>query len=140
VTGEIGLVVCFGVVGSATLIAGLYTLHKLSASRNWSQGTGTITKAKLVTDHDSEDGTTYSVAVSYDYIVNGVRHTGKRTGFVGVSYAQKKRAEAEIERYPVNASVPVYFNPGEPADAVLAREHPQASFSLCRESSCWVLR
>jgi hypothetical protein len=123
VSGGIGLVVCFGVVGSATLIAGLSTLHKLRVSRNWPQGAGTITKAKLVTEPD-EDGTTYSITVSYDYIVDGVRHTGKRIGFAGVCFGRKEEAEAAVQRYPVNANVPVYYDPESPADAVLSRESP----------------
>ena len=115
--------------GSLLLIVGLYQLYGLVVSRNWPQGTGTITKVEVVTDHDSENGTTYTVAVSYDYIVNGVRLMGNRIGFNERWYDRKEQAKAEVERYRVNTSVPVYYDPENPVDVVLVRESPH--YILC---------
>jgi hypothetical protein len=110
-------------IGSGLLIYGLHQRRKLLASQSWPQTTGTVTKADIAVERDTES-TSYSVAVLYDYEVNGVRHTGKRIAFDRRTYARKKRAEAELGRYPPNSSVTVYFDPERPANAVLLRESP----------------
>ncbi len=112
-------------VGTGLLIYGLYQRNRLRASQSWRQASGTITKADLAVHQDSESSS-YSVALLYEYMVDGVRYTGKRIGFGGRQYVRKKRALQELERYPVNSSVAVYFDPEKPADAVLARESPDS--------------
>jgi hypothetical protein len=73
---------------------------------------------------DQQDSNSYVLLVEYEYLVDGARFLGKRIGFSKRTYLRKKRAQAELERYPVSTSVPVYFDPSKPADAVLVREYP----------------
>jgi hypothetical protein len=109
------------VVGCGLLAAGLYQKRQLRASQDWLQVTGTITKADLLRDTGA-DSNGYCVSVLYDYTVNGIAHAGNRIAFRKRWYVRKKRALAELERYLVNSSVPVYYDPEKPANAVLARE------------------
>jgi hypothetical protein len=109
------------VIGSGLLGYGLYQKHQVRESQEWPQTTGTITKSDLIFD-TGPDPEGYSVSLSYYYVVNGVRHTGSRIGFRKRWYLRKKRAESELVRYPVSSSVPVYYNPKNTTDAVLARE------------------
>ena len=116
-------IMCTAWIGLGALARGLYLQNKLRATQNWQQTTGTLTKAEIVS-LPSADSTDFSIRVQYEYSVNGARYTGKRIGLSGGQYSRKKRAERELERYPVNSSVVVYFDPEKPADAVLVREAP----------------
>ena len=60
--------------------------------------------------------------VTYSYVVNGIGYTGKRIRFNRRQYVLKSRAQKELDRYPVNTGVIVYFDPVNPGDAVLIRE------------------
>jgi hypothetical protein len=95
----------------------------LRASGSWVPIAATIAKAELVTSATT-DSTEYRISVAYEYVANGARYTGKRIGFGPRAYIRKKRAQAEIERYPVSGVVTAYFNPENPAEAVLVREAP----------------
>jgi hypothetical protein len=45
-------------------------------------------------------------------------------------HASRQGAEVHLARYPVDAQVPVYFDPEKPSDAVLTRTAPGASAFL----------
>ena len=108
-------------MGSGLLSYGLYQKHKVRESQGWTQTTGTVTKADLVHETGT-DSSGYSIAVSYEYLVDGVRLAGNRIGFRQRSYLRKQRAETELARYPVGSDVEVFYDPANPGDAVLARE------------------
>jgi hypothetical protein len=110
-------------IGGVLLAVGLYQRSRLQASQSWQQAMGTITKAEIEIVRDA-DSSGYQVSVLYDYVVDGVHYAGKRIRFSDRSYVRKKRAQAELDRYPVNSSVLVYFDPAKPSDAVLSREYP----------------
>jgi len=108
-------------MGSGLFSYGLYQKHKVRESQGWPQTTGTVTKADLVHETGT-DSSGYSIAVSYEYLVDGVRLAGNRIGFRQRSYLRKQRAETELARYPVGSDVEVFYDPAKPGDAVLARE------------------
>jgi len=114
-----------GLTGAGLLVGGIYRRNRLAASQSWPRTTGTVTSGSVVREYSS-DSTGYSVALTYEYVAKGVRYTGKRIGFSRRAYSRKSRAQAELDRYPVNSGVIVYFNPGKPADAVLVRESPDS--------------
>jgi hypothetical protein len=110
-------------IGGGLLPYAAYQRNKLQASRSWPQVMGKITKAELTIVRDA-DSSGYQVALLYDYVVDGARYGGTRIGFSQRTYTRKKRAQAEVDRYPVNSSVAVFFDPAKPSDAVLSREYP----------------
>jgi hypothetical protein len=116
------LVICV-VVGIALIAYSFYQRSRLRESESWVQTTATITKAELMTSNTT-DSVEYRILVVYEYVANGVSYTGKRIGFGPRSYLRKKRAQIELERYPVSGMVVAYFNPEKPEEAVLVREAP----------------
>jgi hypothetical protein len=82
---------------------------------------GTVTAANIAVVR-GDDSTGYLPEVTYSYVVNGTGHTGKRIRFNRRQYVLKSRAQKELDRYPVNTGVIVYFDPQNPGDAVLIRE------------------
>ena len=112
-------------VGAGALFYGLYQRNKLRRCEAWPQVMGTIRKAEIVRD-TGPDSSGFLVSVLYDYSVNGEPHQGDKVGFRHRSYVRKKSAEAVVARYPPNRSVPVFYDPEKPADAVLVREYPDS--------------
>ena len=118
-----------GLIGSGFLARSLYLCAKVQTSQDWPHGLGKILAANLQTS-SSGDGTTYAVEVQYEYCVNGVRYIGERIGFTPQTYIRFRRARQELDRYPVNSSVPVYYDPEKPADAVLQRQAPNTLLAV----------
>jgi hypothetical protein len=116
------LVICV-IVGIAMIAYSLFQRSRLRASASWVPVTATIVKAELLTSATT-DSSEYRISLAYEYEANGVRYTGKRIGFGPRSYIRKKRAQAELEKYPVTCTVTVYFDPENPGEAVLVREAP----------------
>ena len=114
-----------GLTGAGLLLAGIYQRNRIAASQTWPQTTGKVTGGSIVREY-SDDSTGYSLALSYEYFANGATHTGKRIGFSRRVFSRSSRAQAELERYPLNSSVTVYFNPEKPDDAVLVRNAPDS--------------
>jgi hypothetical protein len=116
------LVICV-IAGIALIGFSLYQRNRLRASENWVPSTATIAKAELLTSNTT-DSVEYRISVVYEYAANGITYSGQRIGFGPRSYLRKKRAQAELERYPVSGTVVAYFNPEKPEEAVLVREAP----------------
>ena len=116
-------VIASGLIGSGFIARTLYLRSKVQASQNWPQVMGTITESSVQEDSRGE-GTNYEPRVEYEYSVNGVHYTGNRIGFTPNSYVRSRRAKQDIDPFPVNASVPVYFDPERPDQAVLVRYAP----------------
>jgi len=113
-------------IGGALLGIGLYHWIRLQDSKGWPQAIGTVAKSWVEEGKDSDGCTSYTVCVQYDYTVQGMHYSGKRVRFGGHSYSRAKRAQAELDRYPASGAVPVFYDPENPAEAVLLRESPLA--------------
>ena len=122
------LAICV-VAGLAMIGYSFYQRNRLRASESWVAIPATIAKAEVLTSATT-DSTDYRLRVVYEYVANGVPYTGKRIGFGPRTYVRKKRAQAELERYPVSSTVTAYFNPENPGEAVLVREAPSKALYL----------
>lgn len=94
-----------------------------SAARNWATTTGQV-MAVGVQPYRSRSGSGYSTmyrsAVTYVYTVNGTQYTSDRLAIGGgLGYGSPAIAEREVAKYPAGSMVQVYYNPNNPAEAVL---------------------
>ena len=78
---------------------------------------GAITHSEVDAHHDG-DGTTYSADVKYVYTVDGREHRGDRYRY-GEMASSDRNAHRIVASLPVGKEVPVYYEPADPADAVL---------------------
>jgi hypothetical protein len=63
------------------------------------------------------------VRVSYEYQVLGQSYTGAKVAFgVAKSYRFRSQAENALAYYPLDSQVTVYYDPSNPAEAVLERK------------------
>ncbi len=96
---------------------------KARESRSWPTVKGRITQCDVV----RKGGTTgrgvsnvrHEIELTYSYAVDGKKYRGHRIQVFRVSHKLKDDAQRHADRYPVGKEVTVYYNPGDPEDAVL---------------------
>lgn len=125
-TRNLGVLIAVGVLGLialGVLIRTVQAWRKASTSKNWPSTTGTVLSATVAAGRTpGRNGVSYYPLVVYQYTIDGQHYTGNRLGFgsqVGVGI--QSLAARGLANYPVGGSVPVYYNPNNPADAVLER-------------------
>jgi hypothetical protein len=107
------------IIGVALFGYGLYLRSTLRSCQRWPQTTGTVTQAGL----DTDDGIRLSVI--YAYTVNGAGYSSSRIQFgTPTTYIRRSSADAAVSQYPVGSQVTVYYDPENPAEAVLDRTSP----------------
>jgi hypothetical protein len=107
----------FGLVGAAIIVCGFVTLFSGLVSLGWSETQGVALSADIKTHSDS-DSTSYEPQVEYSYQVKGVDYRSSRR-VIGDYSSGFGHAKKIIDRYPAGSSVKVYYNPRDPASAVL---------------------
>ena len=89
-------------------------------ARSWIVVPCEILSSEVAASHSS-DGTTYRVAITYDYEVGGRSFTGDRYDFsLGSSSGYERKARI-VERYPVGLETGCYVDPEEPEESVIDR-------------------
>ena len=119
-------VVLFGLV---FVVAGLAFTYMLLIrplilsyqAQSWAETPCKIISAR-VESHSSDDGTTYSVEIDYDYEFNGQHYRSDRYDFVNVNSSGRAGKEKVVKHYQ-NLQNPVcYVDPDNPSRAVLVRK------------------
>ncbi len=116
--GQLILCAFAALAGLGLILVAVFDLRKANRAKTWPTAEGKILSSSLREKTDS-DGTSYEVAILYEYSVNGVAHRSDAWRIRPGSSSFTKSANAAVARYPVGAVVPVYFNPEDPADALL---------------------
>lgn len=115
----------FFVIGFYFLATAAHSLYDVVRMASWPQTQGILTSANI-RSRTSADSTTYYAAAQYRYRVDGVEYSGNRVAIHGGSdnvgefqWGLGKQLELMyLNREPVT----VYYNAGDPADAVLNRD------------------
>jgi len=127
----------FVVIALIFIVLALRNSRKASASRNWPATTGKIIASGIEPrrSHSSSGGysTSYYPVVQYQYQVEGRTYLSNRITFGGeVGYGWTNMAQKQVDHYPPGANVAVFYDPNDPAVAVLERTAGTSSkiFSL----------
>jgi hypothetical protein len=92
------------------------------STQTWLNTTGTILMSSVQSSHSGRSYSTYPVVV-YSYAVNGQSYQSQRIK-AGEQFLNARiagQAQATVARYPIGASVTVYYNPANPAESALER-------------------
>lgn len=89
-------------------------------TRRWPSVPGRIYSARIRENYNvTERERHYKPDIRYEYRVAGKAFRGKRLGIYAQSNAGYVFATTAMERYAEGTAVTVYYNPANPADAVL---------------------
>ncbi len=111
----------FALVGGALLYPlGIKPIAKTIAAESWIATPCQVLRAE-VRNHDSDDGTTYSVYILYQYEFQGQTYKSDRYEFVGGSSSGYQGKARVVEQYQTAANPICYVNPDNPFEAVLKR-------------------
>lgn len=110
----IGLGTCLGY--------GPWMLLRAKATESWPSVQGVITGTALDSHTDSKNRTSWSVHVDYDYQVDGAAYHGERYSIAGDPGSETLHGAEQIQAgFPTGSPVEVFFDPEDPASAVLAQ-------------------
>ncbi len=104
------------------LSAGLGFVLTRSVSAEWrsrfySRTMGAVQSSELVKHSGSKP--TYAARIVYRYGADGRQLTGNRLRYGSEQSPSRSQVQEIVDRYPVNAQVPVYFDPAFPLEATL---------------------
>jgi len=121
----IGLLIgfIFAFIGVIFLVIMFTTRKKAEAAKSWPTAQGTVLSSELSIhqDYDSDDhssSTSYQPVVQYSYSVMGNQYTGSKIAF-GANQFDRNTAQNMVNRYIAGNPVSVYYDPNDPAKAVL---------------------
>ncbi|MHC4636843.1 MAG: DUF3592 domain-containing protein [Planctomycetota bacterium] len=111
----------FGLAGAGMLYPfSIRPILKTIDAQSWQETSCKIISAE-VRSHDSDDGTTYSLDILYEYDFNGEKHKSNKYDFI-VGSSSGYRGKNKIVKDYIKAKNPVcYVNPNDPSEAVLKR-------------------
>ena len=107
-------------------------LHRLaSASASWPAATGTILACRIRRDYDEDTGKHWILLLEYEYLVGGERFTSGRVRFGEDNPRMTEMESLRVgDRYPLQSPVTVFYNPANPAQAVLEAGETRNALAL----------
>lgn len=102
--------------GVVLVVFGVYTRVQSLRSRSWPTAPGVITESRVESSRKREGQWSHVARIRYRYAVNGKTYDGDT-----ISYAKGlfDGASVQVSRYPQGSAVGVYYDPKDPASAVL---------------------
>jgi hypothetical protein len=92
-----------------------------ATAAQWPIVTGKVVSSEVIKHADSDSGDYFVPRVHYVYQVDGTSRNGRviRAGLGDRGYPREQQARDDAARYCVGSSVPVRYDPQNPANAVL---------------------
>jgi len=114
------ILIAFGVI-AIIIGAVLYIVQfrhglRAEASKKWPTASGTVTASTLEQLPDNK--WRFRAAVQYGYRAGGKNYQSSRV-FWGGNEGREQHMASVVETYPAGAKVRVYYDPNDPAEAVL---------------------
>jgi hypothetical protein len=94
--------------------------RKAKSAMRWPTVNGTIVSSTVESHFDSDGDTMYGASVRYKYQIGRNEYESDRLEWgTHVSTNRPQQAEAIVKKYPPGRAVKVYYDPANPAVAVL---------------------
>lgn len=121
-----GLAIALFIGGVVAVIFGIKNRKKAEASNAWPSAGGVITNTWIKENTDVDDegysSTTYTPKWEYKFQLGGQEFTSQKISFGGeTGYGRRKRAQEELDKYPANSQVRVFYDPANPGESVLVQ-------------------
>jgi hypothetical protein len=102
-------------------------ISRMALSSYWVETPCTVIWSR-VKSHDSDDGTTYSVDIFYEYQFAGQTHRSNRYRFMGGSSSGRAGKTGVVKKFPEGSQQVCYVNPDVPEQAVILRGFSPVAF------------
>jgi hypothetical protein len=103
------------IIGSVVILAvAVYFWSRVSQQSSWSEG-----RARIIQSSVSYDWELYRSDIQYEYTVGGNTRIGEKVRSGMLQYNWRGPAARTCAKYPVGSEHPVFFDEGDPTDAVL---------------------
>ncbi|HUR38906.1 MAG TPA: DUF3592 domain-containing protein, partial [Planctomycetota bacterium] len=106
-------------LGMSTLF--LWPIVQIYQASNWRATPCTILASRVESHSGSKGGSTYSVEVSYEYVVDDKPYVGKRYKFMSGSSSGYDGKKEIVDRLSPGTQTTCYVNRRDPEDVVLER-------------------
>ena len=131
------LISFFYLIGLGMLGYASWSVWKSNLVATWPTAVGTIKDCSVATRSDGE-GSTYGVAVSYQYKVGDQQFQNDRLAF-GYGFTSNQRAQTEIvDRLRSANSVRVYYDPMNPQHSTLSYGLHGSTWTLLTFAILWL--
>ncbi|HUT58637.1 MAG TPA: DUF3592 domain-containing protein [Phycisphaerae bacterium] len=118
-----------GMTGALGYFCAARPILSSRAAAGWRTAEGAALVSKVKT-HQGDDSDTYSPYVRYRYTVGGKKYVNDRYDFMGGSSSDRDHARRVVKAHPRGRKVTVYYDPANPAEAVLFRGVPAMTYVL----------
>jgi len=116
-------VICFGLtlLGIAAIYFGTVQFNKSQEAKKWPQAKGVVVFSRVNSHYSTGQHATlmFSPDVRYQYSVNGQVYYSKSISFGDYSSSIYSQIKNVVDKYYVNEDISVYYDPANPAQAVL---------------------
>jgi hypothetical protein len=99
----------------------LLPLYRTWMARSWREVPCTILTSGVRSTNELKGGTTFQIAITYSYVVNGREYTGSRYDFFSVATIGYRSKTAVARQYASGTQRQCLVNLDDPAQAVLTR-------------------
>jgi hypothetical protein len=113
----IAVLLFFVVVGVVLLCLTIGGLIQAIKSNSWPSVDGVVKTCKL--EIDSNEGTSYSAKIAYEYSVNDKKFIGNKIATGSYSSIFESFVREEMKKYPIGKNVKVYYSPDDSSVALL---------------------
>lgn len=122
--------ICFSEFIISAILLGIILSSQIAASKakNWQSTTGTILMSMLEARRGNKGHYVNYPVVVYHYRVGGASYESRKVS-PGMEWGGTGAGKV-VERYPTGSQVTVYYNPENPAEALLERKAPSAMIWL----------
>lgn len=114
-------------VGVGGLAVFGWPVFRTVRARSWPNTRGAVVESAVEADGPpSSDTTSFNVRLRYSYVVGGKRYEGTRGSFIYLSsrHSLAKSAQAQMKSHPRGSALDVYYDPTDPANAVVDLDIP----------------
>ena len=103
-------------------------MAKIRQATHWPSTSARVTRSEAKAVHSNHSNVTEvrnRAAIEYEFKIGTSAYKGSRVRIEG-DVADNAKTQKALDRYPVGANVPVYYNPENPEEVVLERDPPLA--------------
>jgi hypothetical protein len=117
----LAVILIFGLVGGIIFVTWQFNKKRNAEAATWPSVKGEI-RYSATEEVRGDDDISHSAAVQYNYVVDGKPYVGNRILYGNTTFSNPRDAQKLCDKYPVGATVDVYYDPKKPSRCVLERK------------------